>query len=1005
MARTDTAETGKLVRRRLRRIHKLYDTALAYVLSLNADYVLQYIVSSVGDILELDHCYVMLVDDDSGQLFVQSSWARNGQIAAELLGSILPQTSPDDSLTDKRSSLRRPDARMAQPPGERAAAARPDEAAVPEWAGVLEALVVQSQSPMIIPDTSTFPDFPGVSKRQRVEMPVSMVGIPLLFREKVIGTLTVSSWARRSFVPDEVVALTQLAVPASLAIENERLYNTMQERLREKEVLLEASAAMSRMRERDQILAALAAQMARVMEEAWCGLLLLEGERLRLRAQATWDVAASLEVATCAELGLVGTNRGQTVPITPLAEHPLLADAPSARKALSSGQASQTKLKGQTQRDALLDLAREHGCVAASVIPLRHQDRTLGVALVGLRQEGDTFREGDHRILSALANQAAIAIENAQLLADEKRQSEEKALLLDAARLAASSLHLEDAMDDFAALFARCLHANQCVIFRLSGPARRLELAASFGLEGGEQSAFIHALQLDIEREVVCHSVFSHLHHRLLLHLADEPMGPSERIIASACDATSAVFWPLVSQGPCTGVAMIFFSERPRLTNAQLDLMHGVVRQAAIFLRNTTLFAEVKVRAERMKAINDITDAINSTRDLPSIFSIVASNTEKVVPVDWTGLAIIERDKNLMRLPVTRFGNEVSASPLSFTLADSLVFRAAEAGTPVISNDLVGARSDLERRLHQQGLRSMLVIPLLVDRETVAALILGSREVGAFTSEHVEILQEMADHLATAIKNASMFEEITRMNQELRQMDAIKSDFLSTVAHELRTPLTIIKGYLFVLLKPQGLSPFVVETLETIDGQTDHLKELIENLLSLSRLESHQGLMRPNVGEVRLAQLVEEIKSNFKLAAKKKNLELIVEADANAVVQADRGMLVRVFYNLVGNALKFTQQGSIAVRVTRRDDDVLCDIEDSGIGIGPEHLGRIFERFYHVDGPDHRAPSGTGLGLAIVESIVAAHGGKVWVDSEVGRGTKFSFTLPLTPPPELVSAR
>ena len=430
-----------------------------------------------------------------------------------------------------------------------------------------------------------------------------------------------------------------------------------------------------------------------------------------------------------------------------------------------------------------------------------------------------------------------------------------------------------------------------------------------------------------------------------------------------------------------------------------LDTMDGVMRQMGVFLQNTCLFEEVRLRAEQMQAISDITEAINATHDLPSIFSIVARNTQRVVPSDWTGLALVEREKNLLRLLVKSVRGDLhKEEALSFPLDESMVHHDAADGRPLICDGLLGSRSAFEKYLHDEGLRSLLIVPLVVDHKTVATLNLASRRLGAFTSNQVEILQHMADHLATAIKNANMFEEITRMNQELRRMDEVKSDFLSTVAHELRTPLTIIKGYLFILMRPQGLSEFLVETLETIDSQTDHLKELIENLLSLSKLEASKGVLAPNLQAVRMSEIVEEVVGNFKLSARKKGVELKTDVPSDIVPKADRVMLVRVLYNLVGNALKFTQHGRISISARLIEGGrMICEVEDTGSGIAPEHLNRIFERFYHVDAKDQRAPTGTGLGLAIVESIVHAHGGRVWVNSEVGKGTRITFVLPLQP--------
>lgn len=978
-----TVDNLRVVRKRLRRLHRLYDAALGYVLSLNADYVLRHIVEQVGQILELDCCYVMLVNPETDELRLQVAWSPTGDYLPAMLSGPRSQAIRDM-----------------------------------DWLGLLEAQVVTNRSAMIVPDTSDFPLFGRTTRLSHRR--ASMVSIPLTFRENVLGTLTVFSLKPRDFHAHEVVALTQLATPASLAIENERLYTSVRERLREKEVLLEGTSALAGKREINDILATLVTQMARVMEDAWCGLLLRDGEDLRLQADATWDVTASLEAATRHELGLPKSSaRGRAAGVGQRFEHEVISIANSLSAIRTLNALAPSLMDLTADEDALVALARRHGVAAAMLVPLVHLGRARGIAIIGVRRRsvevdgthvppgvlnrwsGSPFHEADARVLQALANQAAVAIENAQLLADEKRRSEEKVLLLEAARLAASSLDVTQGLEGFAEMCASCLQADQCIILRSEDEGRELRLCSAWGLPQNqrEQLADIFGFNLDIE--YLCRGVFDNRMPRIEKQLDAVELGPSERLLVTVCGARTLGVWPMLSQGPCNGLILLLFRAARDFTRSQIDMMYGVVRQASIFMANARLFEEVKERAERLKAISDLTETINSTRDLTSIFSIVARNTKKIVACDWSAVAVIERQENRIRIPVMSLDGE-DANPIAqfFPLAESLVHDAVIGRTTVIRDDIGDIDSKLESVLTDMGIHSLVVIPLCVDHEVVATLNLGNRRRGAFDRRHVESLQEMADHLAMAFKNASMFEEISRINQELRQMDAIKSDFLSTVAHELRTPLTIIKGYMFVLLKdPKRFDSSVSDMLDIVDGQADHLKELIENLLSLSRLEANKGLLKLHVQNVRLDQLAEEICSNFRLAAKKKNLSLRADVTPDLTVEADRSMLVRVFYNLVGNAMKFTFKGGITISMRRRDDGMIeCCVADTGIGVSQENVERIFERFFHVDGPDPRAPSGTGLGLAIVQQIVRAHGGEVHVESEVGSGTRFIFTLSPNPP-------
>lgn len=632
-------------------------------------------------------------------------------------------------------------------------------------------------------------------------------------------------------------------------------------------------------------------------------------------------------------------------------------------------------------------------------LPLLFGERVVGTLTVA-SDAPRLFDPREFEALARLATPASLAIENAHLVAEESRQAREKEIMLEAARLAASPLHLDDGLVGFTELIARSLGAAQCLILA-DDDERGLRLTASWGLSDAQRELIGQVLHFFPEREPLSRVVYEHRVARVEVCDGGLELGPSEQFLVTSCGARGVGVWPLLSRDQSAGLVFAMFNEARIVARSQIDLIYMVARQASIFLRNARLFRQAEERVERLEALNEITEAINATRDLAAIFSIVVASMKKIVACDWTGLALIERAEGRFRLPVcTADEGSDDREEVAFPLLESLVQESAIHQRAIIHDDIADVDSAFEQTLAAREMHSLLIIPLIVDREVMATLNLASRRRAAFDERHRAAVQELAGHLALAIKNASMFEEITRINQELRTMDAVKSDFLSTVAHELRTPLTIIKGYLFVLLKdPKKLAPTVHDMLDTIDSQTDHLKELIENILSLSRLEANKGLVRLQVQDMRLDQLATEICSNFRLAARKKGLKISADVPEGLTVRADRGMLVRVLYNLVGNALKFTSEGGISIRARRLDDGgVECEVADTGQGIPPENLKRIFERFFHVDGPDRRAPSGTGLGLGIVQQIVAAHGGEVRVTSEVGKGSTFTFTLAADPP-------
>jgi len=335
-----------------------------------------------------------------------------------------------------------------------------------------------------------------------------------------------------------------------------------------------------------------------------------------------------------------------------------------------------------------------------------------------------------------------------------------------------------------------------------------------------------------------------------------------------------------------------------------------------------------------------------------------------------------------------------------------------------LSSTSIQQYSELKRdRINEVFRVSAFVIsPILPKEGSKGILFVGTDNADvAITAGDEELITILANQIGQAIENARLFEKTWKAQQELeievekrthqltlaieevKKISKRKTDFISSVSHELRTPLTSIKGYAAILLaeKLGQLPAAVKQRLEKINVHSDELVQIVNSLLDISRIESGKATMK--IEEQDLKTMIANVADLILIQCKSKNIDLGTDVQADIpTVLADRSQIERVFINLLGNAVKFTpQNGKITLSARKKGKEVQVDISDTGVGIPADSLSAIFDEFYRVDNEINQQVKGTGLGLSLVKHIIEAHKGKIWVESLVGKGSTFSFTLPV----------
>jgi signal transduction histidine kinase len=303
---------------------------------------------------------------------------------------------------------------------------------------------------------------------------------------------------------------------------------------------------------------------------------------------------------------------------------------------------------------------------------------------------------------------------------------------------------------------------------------------------------------------------------------------------------------------------------------------------------------------------------------------------------------------------------------------------------------------ELPEAYRKEGMRSVLAVPLLRENTLIGAITIHRREVRPFTDKQIALLKTFADQAVIAIENVRLFQEIQEKNQQLEAANKHKSQFLANVSHELRTPLNSIIGFTrLVLRKTEGqIEKLQNDNLHKVLISSEHLLNLINGLLDLAKIES--GKMEAYVETFKLEEVIRVATTTVEPMLKNGQVKLVTAIASDIpLLKTDRDKLKQSVLNLLSNSVKFTEKGEIKLAAWRDNGNVKLTVSDTGIGMKKEALDLIFEEFRQADMSSTRRYGGTGLGLAIVRRFITLMGGDIAVESEEGKGSKFTITLPM----------
>jgi signal transduction histidine kinase len=409
---------------------------------------------------------------------------------------------------------------------------------------------------------------------------------------------------------------------------------------------------------------------------------------------------------------------------------------------------------------------------------------------------------------------------------------------------------------------------------------------------------------------------------------------------------------------------------------------------------------ELAQSVAELRALGEVSQAVNSTLDLNEVLNTIVSKAVQLSDTDAGAIYDYDEAKGEFGLRSTYGMDDELIAAIKerhVHIGDAGIGHAAAQRAPIqIADVQKEPATEVLDVVIRAGFRALLFIPLIGPEGIVGALVVRRRRPGEFAKQTIDVLQTFAAQSVLAIQNARLFQEIEDKGRQLEVASQHKSQFLANMSHELRTPLNAILGYTELILDDiYGETPTKMRgVLERVQRNGKHLLGLINDVLDLSKIEA--GQLTLALADYSLKDVVHSVFAAVESLADEKKLALRIEVPNNLPVgRGDERRLTQVLLNLVGNAIKFTDQGEVAIKASATNGAYTLSVCDTGPGIPPADQAKIFEEFQQADSSATKKKGGTGLGLSIARRIIELHGGRMWVESEVGKGATFSINLPV----------
>jgi GAF domain-containing protein len=870
----------------------------------------------------------------------------------------------------------------------------------PPGRGSMTARAILTRSIVHVPDCLTDPEY-ELTEAARASNNRSVLSVPMIREGEVVGAITVSREEPKPFTAKHIELVTTFADQAVIAIENVRLFTELQASNRELTTALDTQMATSDIlrvisglrTDVQPVFDAILASAARLLKSYSTGLTQAAGDRLHLAAFTNTDASGDAFMRAHFPLSLDSDDiHCQAVrDRAPVVVTDVEADLQLSEDSRAYG--------------------RARGWRSAAVVPMLRHGEALGSIGVSRREAGG-FAADEIGLLQTFADQAVIAIENARLLTELQQRNRDVTEALEQQTatseilkvIASSPTDLQPVFDTIVRSASRLCAADFSGAHLLDGD--RITLEAHYNARPVVAEAIQRIFPMPLGRATAeGRAILS----RVPVHITDVQADPEFTPQVSALEGhRTVVAVPMLREGIPIGAVVAWRREVRPFTDQQIEILQTFANQAVIAIENVRLFKELETRTAELQhsvgqltALGEVGQAVSSSLDLATVLTTIVSRAVQLSGLD--GGVVFEYDAEaetfVQRVAIGTANRATMAREGGVRRGEGVVGRTALTLRPVQIPDILVAgayEGRIRADLVEAGVRALVAVPILREGRLIGGLVVNRNQPGIVSPDTVELLETFAAQSALAIENARLFREIEDKSRQLEVASQHKSEFLANMSHELRTPMNAILGFSEVLAEGMfgEINDKQAEYLRDILESGRHLLSLINDILDLSKIEAGRMELEPD--DFDLPGAIDNALTLVRERAGRRGITLGREIDQQiGMIRGDERKVKQVVLNLLSNAIKFTPEGGrIDVRATMTDAMVEVSVTDTGVGIAPEDQETVFEEFRQVGTADKKV-EGTGLGLALSRKFVGLHGGRIWVKSQVGQGSTFTFTLPV----------